>query len=318
MKTRMNILTLACALTCFSCIGTAHTIQPSKNYQTEKRSLGDIREVSTLSSIDVVYHQTSGSPYAEIYASDNVMPYVVLKESKGELRVYYQDGTSIQGESKGELRVYYQDGTSIQGENRCRVDVYAPSVSRFTTMASGDISIPKGLKTQGDIRFQTNASGDIECPTVQCSSFQSEINASGDIDVQQVNCQKLQAGINASGDMTVHKAVCQHASLTINASGDLMVPNLQCQEVVTATVNASGDMVIKGSCQEAVLRDNASGDLSADNLKAVKVDAAVYGSGDLSCRASRSITAKTYGSGSISYTGNPSQVVTEGKHIYKK
>ena len=29
MKTRMNILTLACALTCFSCIGTAHTIQPS-------------------------------------------------------------------------------------------------------------------------------------------------------------------------------------------------------------------------------------------------------------------------------------------------
>ena len=64
----MNILTLACALTCFSCIGTAHTIQPSKNYQTEKRSLGDIREVSTLSSIDVVYHQTFGSPYAEIYA----------------------------------------------------------------------------------------------------------------------------------------------------------------------------------------------------------------------------------------------------------
>ena len=178
MKTRMNILTLACALTCFSCIGTAHTIQPSKNYQTEKRSLGDIREVSTLSSIDVVYHQTSGSPYAEIYASDNVMPYVVLKESKGE------------------LRVYYQDGTSIQGENRCRVDVYAPSVSRFTTMASGD--------------------------------------------------------------------------------------------------------------------------LSADNLKAVKVDAAVYGSGDLSCRASRSITARTYGSGSINYAGNPSQVVTEGKHIYKK
>ena len=36
----------------------------------------------------------------------------------------------------------------IVKSNRCRVDVYAPSVSRFTTMASGDISIPKGLKTQ--------------------------------------------------------------------------------------------------------------------------------------------------------------------------
>ncbi|WP_444351274.1 GIN domain-containing protein, partial [Phocaeicola plebeius] len=49
-----------------------------------------------------------------------------------------------------------------------------------------------------------------------------------------------------------------------------------------------------------------------------KVDAAVSGSADMSCRASRSNTAKTFGSGSISYTGNPSQVVTEGKHIYKK
>ena len=300
MKFGMNILALAYAMACFSCMGTAHTVQPSKNYQTERRTIGNIQEVSTLSSIDVVYHQTSGQPYAEIYASDNVMPYVVLKESKGA------------------LSVYYQDGTSIQGENRCRVDVYAPSVSRFTTMASGDIAIPKGLRTEGSIRFQTNASGDIECPTVQCNSLQAEINASGDIDVQQVNCQKLQASINASGDMTVHKAVCQHASLTINASGDLVVPNLQCQDIVKATVNASGDMVIKGSCQEAVLRDNASGDLAADNLKAVKVDAAVYGSGDLSCRASRSITARTYGSGSINYAGNPSQVVTEGKHIYKK
>lgn len=300
MKIGMNILTLACAMACFSCMGTAHTVQPSQNYQTERRTLGNIQEVATLSSIDVVYHQTSGQPYAEIYASDNVMPYVVLKESEGA------------------LSVYYQEGTSIQGENRCRVDIYAPSVSRFTTMASGDIAIPKGLRTEGSIRFQTNASGDIECPTVQCNSLQAEINASGDIDVQQVNCQKLQASINASGDMTVHKAVCQHASLTINASGDLVVPNLQCQDIVKATVNASGDMVIKGSCQEAVLRDNASGDLAADNLKAVKVDAAVYGSGDLSCRASRSITARTYGSGSINYAGNPSQVVTEGKHIYKK
>lgn len=48
MKTRMNILTLACALTCFSCIGTAHTIQPSKNYQTEKRirRLAPVRRIA--------------------------------------------------------------------------------------------------------------------------------------------------------------------------------------------------------------------------------------------------------------------------------
>ena len=300
MKFGMNILALACAMTCFSCMGTAHTIQPSKNYQTERRTLGNIQEVSTLSSIDVVYHQTSGQPYAEIYASDNVMPYVVLKESKGA------------------LSVYYQDGTSIQGENRCRVDVYAPSVNRFMTMASGDIAIPKGLRTEGGICFQTNASGDIECPTVQCGSFEANINASGDVEVQEVNYRKLQARINASGDMKINKAVCRDAALAVNASGDFILSNLQCQETLEGTVNGSGDMLVSGRCLKAVLRDNASGDLDAGSLKAEEVDAAVHGSGDLSCRASKKLTAQSYGSGNLVYAGNPSQVTKEGKHIYKK
>jgi membrane-bound inhibitor of C-type lysozyme len=78
MKTRMNILTLACALTCFSCIGTAHTIQPSKNYQTEKRSLGDIREVSTLSSTD---SQATQAGFL-VFATDSSKVEVFLPDTK--------------------------------------------------------------------------------------------------------------------------------------------------------------------------------------------------------------------------------------------
>lgn len=300
MRTWISMFVLACGVTCFSCVGTAHTIQPSKNYQTEKRSIGSIHGVSTVSSIDIVYHQTSGSTYAEIYASDNVMPYVVLDESQGE------------------LTVYYKNDVNFKGENRCRVEVYAPSVTRFRTMASGDISIPKGLMANGKIQFQTCASGDIECPSVQCGEFQAETNASGDIGVRQVNCRKLQVSINASGDMTIKEAVCRDASLSVNASGDCVISRLQCKEKLNASVNASGDLTVSGSCQKAVLRDNASGDLEAGLLKADEVDAEANGSGDISCHAARSLTARTYGSGSISYRGNPSQVATEGKHIYKK
>ena len=300
MKTRMNILTLACALTCFSCIGTAHTIQPSKNYQTKRQDIGAIQAVATSSSIDIVYHQTSGSPYAEIYAADNVMPYVVLDESDGE------------------LTAYYKPDVSLRGENRCRIDVYAPSVSRFTTKASGDISVPKGLHSDGKIQFCSYASGDIECPSVQCGDFKAETCASGEIDVQQVNCRKLQAGTNASGDLTIKEATCRQASLSVNASGDCTVSRLQCQTTLQGSVNASGDLTVAGTCPKAVFRSNASGDLEADHLKADEVDAEVNGSGDLSCYASGSLTARTYSSGSINYAGNPSHLVTEGKHIYKK
>lgn len=300
MKTRMNILILTCAMTCFSCIGTAHTIQPSKNYQTKKQNIGAIQAVATSSSIDIVYHQTSGSPYAEIYAADNVMPYVVLSESNGE------------------LTAYYKTDVSFRGENRCRVDVYAPSVNRFTTMASGDISIPDGIKSDGGVKFRTCASGDIECPSVRCDDLKAETCASGDIDVRQVNCRRLHAGTSASGDLTIQEAVCQNASLSVNASGDCAVSRLQCKEALSASVNASGDLTVSGDCPTAKLRVNASGDLEAGSLKAHEVDAEVNASGDISCYASRSIKARTYGSGSIHYVGNPSQVITEGKHIYKK
>lgn len=300
MKTLTKIISLACIAVCLSCIGTAKTIRPTKNYQTVKRNIGKIESVYTSSSIDFVYHQTNGNPYIEIYASDNLMEYIVVKETGGK------------------LTAYYENGITINGTNRCRIDIYAPDITDFSTKASGDISIPEGIITAGDIKMSTQASGNIECKSLKCKNLMAETCASGDIDIISTDCSLLQTEINASGDFEAKEVICRTAALSINASGDCNISRLQCESEFKGTINASGDMEISGYSPKAILRNNASGNLEAENFIAEEVEAEAYGSGDISCHASNAITAKTFGSGSIIYYGNPDEVNVKGKNVYKR
>ena len=259
---------------------SARTIRPSGNYITEKHLIGNISAISAASSIDVVYHQTSCRPYAEIYASDNVMQFVLLKE-KG-----------------GELTVCYAEGIEIRGESRCRVDVYSPSVSCFTTYASGDISIPEGLDTDRNVKMNTYASGDVE--------------------VLDVNCTGLEACIYASGNIMLKKVSCSNASLSIYASGDCGISALDCEGKGKAQVYASGDIEASGVCGEVILGNFASGDIDMESLKAKSAEVEIFGSGDVVCHVSGSIMAKSFGSGTLTYFGNPSRCDTEGKNINRR
>ena len=127
---RWFLFLLAGGLFCtVGCTASVKVIYPSRSYVTEKRHLGDVKTIMLVSSVDVEYYQTKGKPYAEIFASDNVLPEVLVEESGGT------------------LTVGYKRSVSFRGENRCKVKVYAPSATVFETNASGDISIPGGLHT---------------------------------------------------------------------------------------------------------------------------------------------------------------------------
>ena len=46
--------------------GGKTVINPSKNYVTQKVNIGEVAAISSSRSIDVVYTQYKGEPYAEI------------------------------------------------------------------------------------------------------------------------------------------------------------------------------------------------------------------------------------------------------------
>ena len=60
-----------------------------------------------------------------------------------------------------------------------------------------------------------------------------------------------------------------------------------------------------------------SGDLSASGLEVKSVNASVAGSGDITCHATDYLKARTTGSGSIGYKGNPKELDLPKKNIYE-
>lgn len=85
-------------------------MKPSKNYVTEKVSISDIEAIRSSSSVDVVYTQASGTPYAEIYAPDNIVPLVKVEQDGKDLKIGFKGNTSIQGRYKCEVRVFAPEG----------------------------------------------------------------------------------------------------------------------------------------------------------------------------------------------------------------
>ena len=110
--------------------------------------------------------------------------------------------------------------------------------------------------------------------------------------------------LTGSGDF-YNSGVLKASNLKLNVvgSGD-MVLNLDAQEV-SGAITGSGDVKLKGTTGSLNCKVTGSGDFMAYDLKAVRVEAAVMGSGDISVFAKESLKARVSGSGDISYKGNP-------------
>lgn len=68
----------------------AERITPSKNYVTKKVNVGSFNAISTSSSVDVIYTQSSGGQDVEIYAPDNLVDYIDVRVEGGVLKVGFK------------------------------------------------------------------------------------------------------------------------------------------------------------------------------------------------------------------------------------
>ena len=249
-------------------------IVPSKTYVTKKVSLSDIQAISSSSSVDVVYYQTAtSSPYAEIYAPDNLIERIRVEESHGTLNVGMQRGTSIKGKCTYEVRVY------------------APEVVSFETGSSSDIELANGLTTQKPVSLSASSSGDITAEAVKCGDLSAQISSSGDITVNRVECQRA----------------------LVSSSGDCKIKGIDCQGDVLASAGSSGDIVLEGVCRNAAFESGSAGDVRADRLRAADVTASSSSAGDITCSASGTLDVHVSSAGSVSYAGTPARITGDVK-----
>ena len=263
-------------------------IVPSKTYVTKKVSLSDIQAISSSSSVDVVYYQTAtSSPYAEIYAPDNLIERIRVEESHGTLNVGMQRGTSIKGKCTYEVRVY------------------APEVVSFETGSSSDIELANGLTTQKPVSLSASSSGDITAEAVKCGDLSAQISSSGDITVNRVECQRALVDVSSSGDVKMESLRCTQLKAEVSSSGDCKIKGIDCQGDVLASAGSSGDIVLEGVCRNAAFESGSAG--------AVDVTASSSSAGDITCSASGTLDVHVSSAGSVSYAGTPARITGDVK-----
>ena len=295
---KMSMTLAACAmammLTVSGCYaGGRNVVKPSKNYVTEKVSISDIEAIKSSSSVDVVYTQASGTPYAEIYAPDNIVPLIKVE----------QDGKT--------LRIGFKSNTSINGRYKCEVRVFAPEVTSFSTSSSSDITLANGLKTSKPVTLKASSSGDIDASSLACGDLSMTTSSSGDIKIGTITCGMLSLDTQSSGDIKVTSVQCTGATIDSSSAGDCIVAEMACSGDVKASTSSSSDIKLAGTCRNASFSASSAGSIYAKDLLAKDVEARASSAGDVECNASGVLSTSVSSAGSVRYKGNPARV--EGK-----
>lgn len=216
---------MAVTLMLVSATACAERITPSKNYVTKKVNVGSFNAISTSSSVDVIYTQSSGGQDVEIYAPDNLVDYIDVRVEGGVLKVGFKSP---------------RNNFSINGKHKKEVRVSAPAVNSLKASSSGDIIIKNGLKTSGKVTVKASSSGDVTGSTISCDDFAATANSSGDVILEKVSCTNFSADASSSGDVIL-AGICENASYRASSSGDVKAKGMKAVNV-TASASSSGDV----------------------------------------------------------------------------
>lgn len=277
----LGIVLQACAITVSS--DSKDAIVPSKNYITQKVKVDNFEGISTSSSIDVKYTQTTGSTDVEVYAPDNLMQYVKLKVEGGMLKIFFyseETGKSI----------------NIKGKHDTEVRISAPAVHALQASSSGDILLMNGLQCEEEVSLSASSSGDIKGGNILCKALVTEASSSGDIELENVECTSLMTEASSAGDISINDVKA---------------------ETVNVQASSSGDVSLAGVCRSAKFESSSAGDIEADGLKAEHVIAKASSAGDITCHASESLEVSISSAGNVSYKGDPKQIKSHPKGLKK-
>ena len=225
MKTNL-ISALLMGMTLSACVVSQDAIVPSENYITQKVKVEVFDGISTSTAIDVVYTQADQTDI-EIYAPDNLMPFVKLVNDGGMLKVFFES------DEPG-------NGINIRGKHHTKVNISAPAVHTLHTSSSGDIVLVNGLKTDGLVSVESSSAGEIEGSGISCEELVIEASSAGDIELKNVVCNTLQVEASSAGDVSLSGTCCM-AKLEASSAGEIDAGDLKTDAVI-ADASSSGDV----------------------------------------------------------------------------
>ena len=115
--------------------------------------------------------------------------------------------------------------------------------------------------------------------------------------------------LDGSGDIAGAGFASTDLHVELDGSGDVRLV-IAPTTSTTVRLDGSGDIELDGSTPYLDIEAKGSGEVDGRWLESANADAFLDGSGDIKVWATQSLNATLYGSGNISYWGNPATVST--------
>ena len=107
-------------------------------------------------------------------------------------------------------------------------------------------------------------------------------------------------------------ARCSQFKGVLMGNGTLDLHGLDCDKAVGVLASGNGTVILRGKCDSALLKLTGTGRVDAFGMDAGDVVCQTLGTGDITCRFSKSLVQKGLGSTTIHYKGDPGKVRTKG------
>ncbi|HEY9103106.1 head GIN domain-containing protein [Chitinimonas sp.] len=278
-----SLLTLACLLALGGC---AVVVVPSEgdyySYSGGSQTVGDGQrriENRTVGAAEQV--EISGSIIADVRQGNTVS--LEVEADSNLLPLLH---TEV---SNGTLKVWMEG--SVKTSNGLRVRYTTPQVNKLVLSGSGRI----------------NAMG------LNADKLSAVCNGSGTIQLAGL-ATVLDARSNGSGSIEANTLQTSRVKASLNGSGNLVLGQLQ-GDSLEADIRGSGNLRAAGTVRHVNASVYGSGNANMGGLSAESADLSTYGSGDVTVAVSRTVSARSVGSGDITIYGNPSQRDISGRNV---
>jgi hypothetical protein len=213
-----------------------------------------------------------------------------------DLYIEVGETEALRLEAEDNLINYFQVaviGDTLEIRNRSGVNLRPTRPVRFyLTVTSLDTIVVSG-------------SGDVEAPDLQAERISVTITGSGDVDIGNLDADAVDVRVTGSGNLNVAGSEAQDQDVTLNGSGDVRIEDLDV-ELIEVRITGSGNLdILSGETEAQNVTITGSGDYDARRVESIEADVRVTGSGSTTIQVSERLDATIFGSGDVHYVGCP-------------
>lgn len=173
---------------------------------------------------------------------------------------------------------------SWNDDERIVAYVTIKEVEGLSVSGSGDLIAETKIQS-GNLDLSVSGSGNLTAD-IEAADVEATVSGSGDLNLKG-KMKGLDSNISGSGKINFDGAILGYATVGISGSGRF---------------NASG------SADEIKTNISGSGRINAERLIVNRCNVRISGSGDVTINVKQTLDANVSGSGTVTYTGNPSSV----------